>query len=97
MVETIVSKELKDDFREYISERYGAKGRRSIRFCDRLDELDILLGVKDAPDFDEKDKKFLNQEQLEELEKLSNRLKGMRKDMEIDIRKDIEIDMRKYI
>jgi len=84
-----VNKELKDDFREYMSKKYGAKGRRSIRFCDRLDELDILLGVKGAPDFDEKDKKFLNQGQLEELEKLSNRLKSMRK--------DIEIDMRKYI
>lgn len=85
MVETIVSKELNDDFREYVSEKYGAKGRRSIRFCSRLDELDILLGVKDAPDFDENDKKFLNQEQLEELENLSNRIKSMREDVEIDI------------
>lgn len=72
-----MNKELKDDFREYMMEKYGAKGRRSIRFTSRLDELDILLGVKNAPDFDEDDKKFLNKEQLEELEKLSNKLRGM--------------------
>lgn len=84
-----MNKELKDDFREYMTRKYGAKGRRSIRFTGRLDELDILLGVKDAPEFDEDDKKFLNQEQLEELEKLSNKTKS--------IREDVEIDMRKYV
>lgn len=65
-----MNKELKEDFRQYVAEKYGAKGKRSIRFSSRLDELDILLGIKDAPDFNDDDKKFLNKEQLEELEKL---------------------------
>jgi hypothetical protein len=65
-----MSKELKEGFVQYMNEKYGAKGRRSIKFAGRLNELDILLGVKDASEFDEDDKKFLNKEQLEELEKL---------------------------
>ncbi len=69
-----MSKQLHKDFEQYMSDKYGAKGRRSIRFSGRLDELDILLGVKDAQDFDDDDKKFLNDAQLEELEKLSNKV-----------------------
>jgi hypothetical protein len=80
---------LTEDFVKYMTEKYGAKGRRSIRFADRIDRLDILLGVKDATDFDEEDKKFLSQEQLDELERLSNRLK--------DMRTDAERDMKEYV
>jgi len=45
--------------------------------------------VKDATDFDEEDKKFLSQEQLDEIERLDNKLKDMREDMERDMRKYI--------
>lgn len=62
--------ETKKDFNRYIIEKYGAKGRRAIRFSSRLNELDILLGVKSASKLDEEDKKYLSKEQLEELEKL---------------------------
>ena len=72
---------LTEDFTQYITEKYGAKGRRSIRFADRIDRLDILLGVKDATDFNEEDKKFLSQEQLDELERLGNRLRNMNTDV----------------
>ena len=88
-----MSKSLNDKFREYMSSRYGAKGRRSIMYAGRIDELDILLGVKDATDFDDEDKKFLSQGQLDELEKLSNNLIKARKDME----EDIEAMNRKYV
>lgn len=88
-----MSKTLKDDFIQYMSDRYGAKGRRSIRYCSRTDELDILLGIKDAPDFDDKDKKFLNSAQMEELKKLSNNAIRARKDME----KDVGVLQAKYI
>jgi hypothetical protein len=84
-----MSNVLKEDFVQYMTKKYGAKGRRSIRFADRVDEVDILLGVKDATDFDEEDKKFLSQEQLDEIERLGNKLKGMREDMERDMRKYI--------
>lgn len=77
-----MNKILKENFAQYMSVKYGAKGRRSIRFCDRFDELDILLGVKDAQDFDEDDKKFLNKGQLEELEKLGKRSKDANRDTE---------------
>jgi hypothetical protein len=81
-----MDKVLTDDFVQYITKKYGPKGRRSIRFADRIDELDILLGVKNSIDFDEDDKKFLNQAQLNELEKLSNRLMNTRPDMERDMK-----------
>jgi hypothetical protein len=84
-----MSKVLKENFVQYMTEKYGAKGRRSIRFADRLDEVDILLGGKDATDFDEEDKKFLSQEQLDELERLGNKLKDMKANMERDMRKYI--------
>ena len=75
--EAKMNKVLIEDFTQYMTKKYGAKGRRSIRFADRIDVLDILLGVKSATDFDEDDKKFLSQEQLDELERLSNRLKNI--------------------
>ena len=78
---------LTTDFTQYMTEKYGAKGRRSIRFADRIDRLDILLGVKDATDFNDEDKKFLSQYQLDELEKLSSRLRDMKTDMERDTKK----------
>lgn len=81
-----MNKLLTDDFIHYMTKKYGAKGRRSIRFADRIDVLDILLGVKDATDFDEEDKKFLSQAQLDELEKLSNRLLDTKADMERDMK-----------
>ena len=84
-----MSRTLTDDFREYMSDRYGAKGRRSIRYSGRIDELDILLGVRDAQDFDDKDKKFLNKGQLEELEKLSKKFSQLRKDQDLEENKDM--------
>jgi hypothetical protein len=84
-----MNKVLTEDFVQYMTKKYGAKGRRSIRFADRINELDILLGVKDSTDFDEDDKKFLSREQLDELEKLSNRL--------LDTKTAIERDMKGYI
>lgn len=80
---------LTEDFTQYMTEKYGAKGRRSIRFAGRIDRLDILLGVKDATDFDDEDKKFLSQEQLDELERLGNRIR--------DMKADVERDMKEYI
>ncbi len=77
-----MGKMLSDEFKEYMSRRYGAKGRRSIRFCCRPSELDILLGVRDAPDFDDEDKKYLNNEQLDELGKLSRKSKDAKVYME---------------
>lgn len=64
---------LKEKFIRYVSEKYGAKGRRSIRFSGRSVELDILLGIKDAQDIDDEDKKYLDSGQLEELRKLIDR------------------------
>lgn len=58
-----------EEFCEYISKKYGAKGRRAIRFSSRIDEFDILLGLKIASKFDEEDKSYLSDKQLEELEK----------------------------
>lgn len=84
-----MNKELKEDFMLYVTKKYGAKGRRSIRFAGRIDELDILLGMKDATDFDEEDKKFLSQAQLDDLEGLSNKLKDMKASMERDIKEYI--------
>lgn len=84
-----MNKVLTEDFAQYMTEKYGAKGRRSIRFADRIDRLDILLGVKNATDFNEDDKKFLSQEQLDELERLSNRLRDVMADMERDTKKYI--------
>jgi hypothetical protein len=81
-----MNKVLTEDFMQYITKKYGAKGRRSIRFADRIDELDILLGVKDSIDFDEDDKKFLSQTQLDELEKLSNRLLDTKTEIERSIK-----------
>ena len=81
-----MNKVLTEDFVQYMTKKYGAKGRRSIRFADRMDELDILLGVKDSTDFDEDDKKFLSNVQLDELEKLSNRLLESKTDMERDMK-----------
>lgn len=79
-------KVLTEDFVQYMTKKYGAKGRRSIRFADRIDELDILLGVKDSTDFDLDDKRFLNREQLDELERLGNRLKDSKADVERDMK-----------
>ena len=62
-----------DDFSKFISDRYGAKGRRSIMFAPRLGELDILLGIKDVSQIDEEDKKYLDDEQLKELERLKEK------------------------
>jgi hypothetical protein len=84
-----MNKVLTDDFVQYMTEKYGAKGRRAIRFADRIDVLDILLGVKNSTDFDEDDKKFLSQEQLDELERLGNRLKDSNVCMERDKKKNI--------
>ncbi len=81
-----MNKVLAEDFVQYMTKKYGAKGRRSIRFADRIDELDILLGVKESTDFDEDDKKFLSHVQLNELEKLSNRLLDTKTDMERDMK-----------
>ncbi len=57
------------EFYEYISKKYGAKGRRAIRFSARIDRFEILLGLKNASKFDEEDKSHLSGKQLEELEK----------------------------
>jgi hypothetical protein len=84
-----MNKVLTEEFVQYMTRKYGAKGRRSIRFADRINELDILLGVKNSIDLDDEDKKFLSQEQLGELERLGNRLR--------DTNLDIERDMKKYI
>lgn len=84
-----MSKVLTDDFVLYMTEKYGAKGRRSIRFAGRIDKLDVLLGVKSSTDLDDDDKKFLSHEQLDELERLSNRLKDTTADMERDNKKYI--------
>lgn len=59
-----------EEFYQYITRKYGAKGRRAIRFSSRSDELDTLLGVKYASKFDEEDMSYLDDEQLRELEKL---------------------------
>lgn len=57
------------EFYDYVSKKYGAKGRRAIRFSSRYDEFDILLGLKNASKFDEEDRSYLSEKQLEELEK----------------------------
>ncbi len=87
-----MSRILSDNFRQYVSTRYGAKGRRSIRFSSRQDELEILLGVRDAPDFDDEDKQFLSSGQLEELEKLSNKAKDAKRHSEVKTHMSYEDD-----
>ncbi len=78
-----MNKGITEDFMRYMSERYGAKGRRSIRFSGRSNELDILLGMKNAQDMDDEDKKYLDNDQLEELGKLIDRSRYKKEDIEI--------------
>lgn len=73
----------RDNFNQYMSGKYGAKGRRSIRFASRLDELDILLGVKDISEIDEEDIEYLSEKQLEELEKMKER-RGHLKNIQVE-------------
>ncbi len=57
-------------FNEYLAKKYKMKGIRALKFSEGLDELDMLLGIKRSIDFDDQDKKYLDEEQLKELEKL---------------------------
>ena len=61
----------REDFNEYIINRYGAKGMK-FRFSS-LGELEVLLGIKNEKDIDYDDMKYLNEKQLKELEILKEK------------------------
>jgi hypothetical protein len=65
--ETIEERKRLKGFNQYILKRYREKGARILKLSQGLDELDILLGIKESSKFDNEDKKYLTEGQLKDL------------------------------